>query len=105
MGHFRALRSWQSACLSSGHPMSPTRAASLASEPLSSIFDFDMDLDAVRTFARGSDRRAHARLTPAQLSARLKYGEQVTLMDVSAGGALVETTRILRPDTDLVLEI
>src|SRR5262249_56036648 len=38
------------------------------------------------------------------ISARLKYGEAVTLVDVSSGGALLETSRMLRPDTSLVLE-
>jgi hypothetical protein len=58
-----------------------------------------------RPLGRASDRRAHARLATSGLSARLKYGERVTLVDVSVGGALVETTQILRPDTNLVLEI
>lgn len=57
---------------------------------------------------RGSDRRLHARLTPVgphpPISARLKYGESVTLVDVSTGGALLETSRLLRPDTNVVLE-
>jgi hypothetical protein len=35
----------------------------------------------------------------------LKYGEAVTLVDVSAGGALLETAGALRPDSDLVLEL
>lgn len=52
----------------------------------------------------GAERRAHVRLTPRQLSARLKQGGAVTLIDVSVGGALVETSRVLRPDTELVLE-
>jgi uncharacterized protein DUF6982 len=80
-------------------------AASLASAPAPSIFDVTYDTVAARAADRGSDRRAHARLTPAELSARLKYGEEITLVDVSVGGALVETSRILRPDTNLVLEI
>ena len=58
---------------------------------------------------RGSDRRVHTRLTPVELpspiTARLKYGEAVTLVDLSAGGALVETSMFLRPDTDLVIEL
>jgi hypothetical protein len=62
-----------------------------------------------RTASRGSDRRVHARLTPVELqnpiTARLKYGQAVTLVDLSAGGALLETSMFLRPDTDLVLEL
>src|SRR2546430_1199271 len=62
-----------------------------------------------RQTSRASDRRAHARLTPVAphcpISARFKYGGAVTLVDVSSGGALLETSRQLRPDMDLVLEI
>jgi len=62
-----------------------------------------------RTASRGSDRRVHARLTPVELqnpiTARLKYGDVVTLVDLSAGGALLETSMFLRPDTDLALEL
>jgi len=62
-----------------------------------------------RAASRGSDRRVHARLTPVELqnpiTARMKYGERVTLVDLSEGGALLETSMFLRPDTDLVLEL
>ena len=62
-----------------------------------------------RIASRGSDRRVHARLTPVELqnpiTARLKYGEAVKLVDLSAGGALLETSMFLRPDTDLALEL
>jgi len=84
--------------------MSPTRGASLALvTPARSIPEVER---AARTDrGAGRERREHARLTPPGLRARLKYGDTVTLLDVSAGGALVETSRALRPDTDLVLEI
>ncbi len=89
--------------------MNKTRSASLALvAPAPSLFDVQPSIGD-HTSRRESDRRIHARLTPEELnravSARLKYGEAVTLVDLSAGGALVETSRILRPDTDLVLEI
>jgi hypothetical protein len=62
-----------------------------------------------RAAGRGRDRRVHTRLTPVELenpiTARLKYGEAVTLVDLSEGGALLETSMFLRPDTDLVLEL
>ena len=86
--------------------MTKARAASLAL-----VVPAPAPFDAVAPLAssRASNRRMHARLTPAELdsplSARLKYGEAVRLVDVSAGGALVETSILLRPDTDLVLEI
>jgi len=91
--------------------MAIQRSGSLAlAMPVSSPFD-DMPSAAyhLQPTSRGSDRRAHTRLTPAgphcPISARLKYGEKVTLVDVSSGGALLETSRMLRPDTSLVLEI
>jgi hypothetical protein len=55
------------------------------------------------------DRRAHPRLTPRELQwlreTRLKYGPGVRLIDVSAGGALVETHLPLRPESELMLEL
>lgn len=90
---------------SSAFLMSEVRAASLA-------FDRPLSLDDVRAAAplsAPSDRRAHSRLTPAEFNSRLtarhKYGESVTVVDLSAGGVLLETSRIIRPDTDLALEI
>jgi hypothetical protein len=88
--------------------MTKARAASLALvTPVSSAFDANPSVGDLLSASRGSDRRVHARLTPFDLplTARLKYGEAVTLVDLSVGGALVETSKILRPDTDLVLEI
>ena len=56
-----------------------------------------------------ADRRTHPRLTPNQLQNRLvarhKYGESVTLVDLSVGGVQLETPRFVRPDSDLALEI
>jgi Family of unknown function (DUF6982)/PilZ domain len=85
--------------------MSEMRAgAAAAAKPLS----FDV-LPTATTCADASDRRAFSRLTPAELQSRLtarhKYGDAVTLVDLSAGGALLETSRPVRPDTDLALEI
>lgn len=55
------------------------------------------------------DRRVHTRFDPLELAdpliARVKYGESVTLLDVSAGGVLVETSTALRPESTLVLEM
>ena len=76
--------------------------------PDPSLFDV-LQTPIARAASRGSDRRVHARLTPVELqnpiTARLKYGERVTLVDLSEGGALLETSMFLRPDTDLVLEL
>ncbi|HUK33479.1 MAG TPA: hypothetical protein VLV86_06200 [Vicinamibacterales bacterium] len=40
-----------------------------------------------------------------RLLVRHKYGESVTLVDLSAGGVQFETRRVIRPDIDVVLEI
>jgi hypothetical protein len=90
--------------------MTKARAAALALvTPVSSLFDAQPSVGALHSSSRESDRRVHVRLTPfdlqSTLTARLKYGEAVTLVDVSVGGALLETSKILRPDTDVVLEI
>jgi hypothetical protein len=54
------------------------------------------------------DRRAHVRLRPIQLDrpmlARLKPGPLLTLLDVSAGGALIQTPARLTPGAHLLLE-
>lgn len=56
-----------------------------------------------------SDRRGHMRLSVDDVrwlrSARLKYGPDVRVIDISAGGILVETTGQLRPDTNIVFEL
>lgn len=63
-------------------------------------------LDGWRT---GLERRAHRRLAPRDVDrlceARLKYGPAVQLLDLSAGGVQFETSRQLRPDTDVVLHL
>jgi len=57
-----------------------------------------------------SERRAHRRLTISELSwlnhARIKYGPDVSLIDLSAGGAQIETTSYaLQPGTAVVIEL
>ena len=59
--------------------------------------------------ASGRDRRAYERATRQQLdwlrSIRLKFGPAVSVVDLSSGGVLVETTSPLRPgsSTDLTI--
>jgi hypothetical protein len=58
----------------------------------------------------GADRRAHRRLPVAELSrlnhARIKYGPDVSLIDLSAGGAQIETTSYaLQPGSAVVIEL
>jgi hypothetical protein len=58
---------------------------------------------------RGAERRTERRFTPSELRSRIlarhKYGEPVTLIDLSVGGVQFETPRLIRPDIDVVLEI
>jgi hypothetical protein len=56
-----------------------------------------------------SERRGHMRLGADDVrwlrSARLKYGPDVRVIDISAGGILVETEGQLRPDSSIVFEL
>ena len=54
-----------------------------------------------------ADRRAHPRLSGESLNAvgRMKYGPSVHIVDLSPGGALIETEHPLPPGTRQVLEI
>lgn len=56
-----------------------------------------------------AERRAHVRLRPLDLPrpmlARLKHGPLLTLIDVSEGGALIETAARLNPGAQIVLEL
>ncbi|MEN3340066.1 MAG: hypothetical protein V7647_3742, partial [Acidobacteriota bacterium] len=58
---------------------------------------------------RPSDRRSHPRVPPHELSwireVRLKYGPRVSLVDLSQGGAALQTDVRLRPGSELVIEI
>ena len=57
----------------------------------------------------GRDRRAHERVLVQELdwlkSARLRFGPQLSLIDLSAGGALFETSAPLRPGSTAALMI
>ena len=56
-----------------------------------------------------SERRGHMRLGVDDVrwlrSARLKYGPDVRVLDISAGGILIETDSQLRPDANIVFEL
>lgn len=56
----------------------------------------------------GAERRVHPRLKASELrglvTARVKYGDEVRLLDLSVGGALVESRGRLSPDANIVLE-
>ncbi len=57
----------------------------------------------------GSDRRAYVRVGPGDLpwlkAVRLKYGPPVSLVDLSAGGAQVESRVTLHPGSTIVVQI
>ena len=55
------------------------------------------------------NRRVHRRLSPRAFqklrTARIKYGSDVRIVDISAGGMAVETRDPLKPNTRLVFEL
>ena len=57
----------------------------------------------------GENRRVHERLRASDLhwlrSARIKYGADIRVLDISAGGMLVETSSQLAPDANVVVEL
>ena len=56
-----------------------------------------------------SNRRLHERLKANELhwlrNARLKYGAAIRVVDISAGGMLLETEKALAPDANVVVEL
>jgi hypothetical protein len=58
---------------------------------------------------QGENRRVHERLRASDLSwlrgARIKYGADVHVLDISAGGLLLETSSRLAPDANVVVEL
>ena len=65
--------------------------------------------DAIMEPYHDAERRGHMRLGHDDLrwlrSARLKYGPDVRVIDISIGGILVETDGQLRPDSNIVFEL
>jgi hypothetical protein len=62
----------------------------------------------ITTTETPTERRAHRRFTASELrglrTARVKYGQDVRVIDISSGGVLFETTGELKPDSTIVLE-
>ena len=56
-----------------------------------------------------ADRRAQVRLSPEDASwlrgARLKYGSEVRVIDISTGGILIESDAALAPQSNIVFEL
>lgn len=63
---------------------------------------------AVETERPASERRVHRRFMASELhglrAARVKYGPEVSVIDLSEGGVLFETSGELKPDSTIVLE-
>ncbi len=57
----------------------------------------------------GENRRIHERLRASDLrwlrGARIKYGADIRILDLSAGGILLETSSQLAPDANVVVEL
>lgn len=57
----------------------------------------------------GENRRVHERLKASDLrwlrGARIKYGADIRILDISAGGILLETSSQLAPDANVVVEL
>ena len=57
----------------------------------------------------GENRRVHKRLRASDLhwlrGARIKYGADIRVLDMSAGGMMVETSSELAPDANVVVEL
>jgi len=57
----------------------------------------------------GENRRVHERLRASDLrwlrGARIKYGADIRVLDISAGGMLLETSSQLAPDANVVVEL
>jgi hypothetical protein len=76
----------------------------------STVAEAEVNDAAVRKETFSTDRRAEARLSAKDASwlrgARLKYGSDVRVIDVSRGGILVESEgALLEPRTNIVFEL
>lgn len=82
----------------------------LLHEPASGpAFEARIVLTAPETRVRRSNRRTHRRLSPNDFqwlrAARLKYGPQVRVIDISAGGMQIETEQSFLTDAKMVFEL
>lgn len=86
-------------------------AACIASATLDDVLDVTAVaiLEEARQTGGGADRRAHARLRAAELDwlrqVRLKRGPVLRLIDLSRGGALIDSRVQLRPGSTVTLEL
>ena len=77
--------------------------------PVSSAARSHLTLVRPEAESKPSDRRTHPRLTLSELewlnSVRLKYGPTVSLIDLSTGGAQIESSTRLQPGSTVVVQI
>lgn len=68
----------------------------------------EIDLPTVPPAPVGPERRVHPRLKASELrglvTARVKYGDEVRLIDLSIGGALIESPAKFSPNANIVFE-
>jgi hypothetical protein len=83
--------------------MSSTERHSVATSVVCIAEEIEIPLD------HGANRRLHERLKGGDLhwlrGARLKYGADLRVLDISAGGMLLETDTVLAPDSNVVVEL
>src|SRR6266508_514030 len=67
------------------------------------------DNDTLDCATDGANRRTHLRLSADDVlwlqGVRIKYGADVRVIDISAGGILVETASEIRAETTVVFEV
>ena len=67
------------------------------------------DVDKVDHATEGANRRTHLRLSADDVlwlqGVRIKYGADVRVIDISAGGILMETAAEIRAETTIVFEV
>jgi hypothetical protein len=80
-------------------------AMTVSSAPLVVCVADTLDVD----FDPASNQRIHERVKAGDLpwlrGARLKYGAEVRILDISAGGVLLETSAELSPNANVVVEL
>jgi uncharacterized protein DUF6982/PilZ domain-containing protein len=67
------------------------------------------EVDKVDNATEGANRRTHLRLSAEDVlwlqGVRIKYGDDVRVVDISGGGILVETSTEVSPNTTVVFEV
>ncbi len=102
-------RGWKIACTSDGRPVAVKAQDQRTTFPAQSGLRLSVPPEPPPQEGKSPDRRAHQRFPARELiglrSARIKPGPAVSLVNISAGGALFETEARLRPESEAVLEL